>query len=236
MRRNWTAPAQPVPTWTAPTSPAIPAGMEMERKEPTRPADLIADLLVPIGQAGVTGGLLASAATFAALQFDLVARADALSLWVGLTLGIAAVAWLILLKATRALLYVIETLTGLDLDGDGAKGSPKRTLEVRVKEGGHERIIGAEWLGMDDDELVLFAAGVARGRKLTEGEWAKDTAAFPQGINEFRRIRGKLLDAGMIERIKPAVENSSCRPTAAGQAFFSRLAECSHTHTHEQGG
>lgn len=210
----------------------LPPGAELSRQEPARSASVAADVGVPLLQAAVTGGLVAGLLTFAAARLGY--RGDLLTLWGGVALAISSVAWVALLGQHRRLLWAVEKLTGRDLDRDGQAGNPaKRRLEVHVKEGGHTAIVGADWLGMDDDRLVRFAAALVAGRGLAEGVWAKDRGTFPGGINDFRRVRGKLLEAGLIAWVNGQNPNLGYTLTRAGRAAFGSLAECAHTHTHE---
>jgi len=112
----------------------------------------------------------------------------------------------------------------IPLDRDGARGDPsKQRLEVHVKAGGYTRIVGADWLNIEDDRLP-FATAAQRGRKLTDAAFGKDKTIFPDGMNEWRAFRSKLLEAGLIVPLSGA-SNSTCTWTAAGRAFVNRLVE-----------
>ena len=209
---------------------------EVMVEQPARPASFVSDVGVPAAQAMITGalvgGLVLSVLGEVAPGWDV----DRVKLYGAVSLAVGAISWLFLLVDTRKLLWGIERLIGLDIDRNNAIGDPtKRRIEVHVKDGQSTRIVGTDWLEMDDDRLILFAAGIVRGRGLTEGEWAKEQAVFPKGINEFRAVRGRLAAAGMIEKVNPDVENSTYRPTVAGRAFFKRVAEYAHVHTHTNG-
>lgn len=185
---------------------------------PARPASLISDVLVPLLQALISGGLLAAVFVWVIGEI----RPDDPYLWTywqGLALFLAAVFWLALLGQTRKLLWAAERWFDVDLDRDGYRGDPaKRTIDVKVQEGGHHTLVGSTYLEMDDDSMIRFAKGLQRGRKLTEGTWAKDPA-FPEGLNEFRRVRDKLLERELIEPIYPGRPNTSYRLTRGGQAW-----------------
>lgn len=132
-------------------------GADLEMSTPTRPAGFVSDLVVPVGQALITGGLLSGLITFALSRtaFD----GDLKALWFGLALTIGTVAWLLLLADTRRLLRAIEKLSGLDLDRDGHAGKP-------------------------DDRMVLVNAPAARkeaariSQKREEAETAAELAEF----------------------------------------------------------
>jgi hypothetical protein len=183
----------------------------------------------------LTGALTAGLLTFGAAQVWHDAE-GLLTLWGGLTLAGTAGSWVFLLRDSRALLWSLERLTGRDLDGDGTRGDPaKRRLEVHVKEGGHTRIVGADWLGLDDANLIAFAQAVHKGRKaLSEGAWGKDRACFPRGVNQYRAVRSKLVEAGMIRLANPATPSQGYTWTPAGRAMVKRLAE-DRAHARAQG-
>lgn len=116
-------------TWATGQVAGLPPSAGIEATAPARAASFIADLFVPIGQALTTGALVGGLVAF------IVWRAapkwgGVFDLWLGLGLGIAAVAWLLILFDTRRLLWAVERVTGLDLDQDGAKGEPVERLII----------------------------------------------------------------------------------------------------------
>jgi hypothetical protein len=196
---------------------------------------------VPFLQALTTGALVAGLVIFLMGELAPAWEVNRWKVWLGLALAISCCVWVFLLKDTRKLLRQIESLTGLDLDGDGMAGEPTgiRRLEVHVKQGGHTRIVESEWLGIDDARLIAFSVGMNNGRGLSEGTWGKDRAIFPEGINSFRAYRGKLEEAGLIALVNPKAPNLGYEVTASGRAFFRRIAaleEYTNTHTHEPRG
>jgi len=108
-------------SWSAPSTDELSgAGIRME--SPARAANLASDLLVPFGQALITGLTLSGLITFLYSRTDYAG--DLAPLFLGLLLFIGAATWLILLTDTRKLLRTIEELTGIDIDGDGTAGTP----------------------------------------------------------------------------------------------------------------
>jgi len=213
-----------------PTAQEPPPGMEMTTSVPVRPAGFVSDVLVPLAQAAVTGALLAALLTVAACTlFNIDIKP--IIIWAGLALLITTGAWLLLLVDHRRLLWAIETMTGIDLDQDGAVGNAeKRRLEVELKLSERSTVIvDSEWLEIDDAQLSAFALGLMGGRKLTEAAWGKDRAAFPEGINQFRAFRERIEGAGLIRRINPDVASSPYEVTPAGRAVFGRIAEDART-------
>lgn len=109
ITQNWTAGEQ--------------VGADLEMTTPVRPAGFISDLVVPFGQAMITGGLLSGLVTFIVGQTDYDGKLT--PIWFGLALAIGTITWVLLLVDTRRLLRVIEKLSGLGLDGDGTVGKPQ---------------------------------------------------------------------------------------------------------------
>lgn len=121
-------------TWAPPGqytgSGELPPGSEMETAIPARPASFVADVVVPFVQALVTGALLAGLVVFALGELAPGWDVDPFKVWLGLALAITALTWLILLGQTRRLLWTIEKLTGLDLDGDQLAGKPTERVVI----------------------------------------------------------------------------------------------------------
>ncbi len=111
-----------------PSERAIPPGAELHRAIPARPPSVGADVGVPFLQSLVTGGLLGGVVSFIAKRSGW--DGSGLALWVGLTLAIAAVSWIILLADTRRLLWAAERWTGLDLNRDGTRGKPGERVVI----------------------------------------------------------------------------------------------------------
>ena len=150
-------------------------------------------------------------------------------------LATTTAAWLVLLLATHKTLWRIERVLGADLDRDGAVGKPeKRLLEVELHAGKSTVFVGSDFLGIDDDQLLAFAAGITNGQGLAEGIWAKNRQAFPSGINDYRAFRGRIHDAGLIRPVNPDALNLGYEVTPSGRAVFRRLAECANTHAYER--
>jgi len=160
----------------------IPAGVESEHSMPARPADLVADLIVPIGQAAVTGLLLGTAGALATTHwhwFDY--DGEFWPLWSGMFLATTAVAWLILLLESRRLLWAIETITGLDLDGDNHRGEPQPQDRIIIVNGRPASLANREL--QKQTLLVSFVARLpikGTGSRVWDDELGRDV------YNEFR--------------------------------------------------
>lgn len=164
---------------------------EVETVTPTRAADLVADLLVPLGQAVVTGVLLAALAVFLLGELAPKLDIDTLKLWAGLALAIAAVAWLVLLGQTRRLLWTVEKLTGLDLDRDGTSGTPKPAERVVIVNAGQAKQEADQRERADRvSSFARFVSGLeTRGTSM--GAWESDL-----GRDTYQDYRDALLRLG----------------------------------------
>ena len=153
----------------------LPADVdEIERISPSRQPSLESDVLVPAAWSLITGAMVA-------LVLAVLLVVNASPLWPALAFGMLATvgAWLWKSSVIHGLLQAVEIITNRDIDGDGQIGNQEpaapRTIEVHLRDGaGHTRIVSAGWLEMDDDNLLAFAAAVARGRGLAEGDVGKE--------------------------------------------------------------
>jgi hypothetical protein len=222
MKHNSTAPAwmpasqqQPAPAtmWPAP-------GIEQQTVVPARPASVIADVLVPLLQATITGALLAG--VFVLLTGEMVPRLDVDPL--KLALGIAGVSWVVLLLDHRKLLWAIERLTHLDLDGDGTEGEPapqRHVLSVTVQQGSRTRLIDTDDLGCTEQQMVTFSRAIVGGQSLAEAAWGDVFGSRPRYVV----FRARLVDAGLLAPVNPAAPAQGFRATQAGAAVFRRVVE-----------
>ena len=212
----------------------LPADVdEIERISPSRQPSLESDVMVPAAWSFITGAM----ATLVFLAAAIASGAPLWPAWAG-GLGIMGCAWLWKSSVIHSLLQDIEIITNRDIDGDGQIGNQEppapRTIEVHLKDGaGHTRIVSAGWLEMDDDNLLAFAAAVARGRSLAEGDIGKDKGIFP-GINDFRQVRARLVEAGLVALVVPGAPSQGYKFTPAGRAFIRGIN--AHTHAHAQTG
>lgn len=214
-------------TWSPP--------IEHETAIPSRAPNLAGDLLVPLGQATVTGLLAGTLLSLALVGLNF--PAPAWHVWIGASLLATTCSWVVLLVEHRRLLWRVETLVGYDLNHDGVVGSPeKRRLEVELHAGRSTVFVGSDFLEMDDDHLLAFATGLSRGNGLAEGDWGKNRRAFPGGINDFRAFRARLLAAGLVRFVNADAPNLGYVLTPSGRAVFRRLAEHANKEvTHEKG-
>ena len=122
------------PPWQGPASNEAAPFTEATKRSPARNASLGADVGVPLAQAIIT-------AIIAALLGLLLMALFAWPWYAPLVIGliVLALTWLFLLLDHRSLLWSVETIIGLDIDGDGQTGQPKAlpapTIRAEVKQG-----------------------------------------------------------------------------------------------------
>lgn len=108
----------------ATASPAMFEGYDYEKRQPAREPSLQGDVLVPAAQSLLTGLALGipSSAVMGMLGYD-----TATSLATGAIIGLSAISvtWLIKMDAHSRLLWLVESVTGRDIDGDGETGEPE---------------------------------------------------------------------------------------------------------------
>lgn len=219
MRTNEQAYHQSAPWQQAQQAPrpAVPAGHELETAIPARPANLASDVAVPLLQAAVTGCMAGLALVIIANLAEL--DIDLFYLWGGASLGVGFIAWLVLLGQTRRLLWAIERLVGLDLDGDQVSGPPTK-IQVEVTQGKQQMYLE---LPGSPQALATLARGVLGGRSFAEDSWSGRGQPFSRG--EFRELRDALIERRLATWRNPDAPTQGVVLTAAGRAVFRRLAE-----------
>jgi len=163
---------------------ASPAG-DYETIEP-RSADLVGDLVVPVGQMAVTSALLGGVVAWLVGQLVPAASGHLFEVWLGAALLTGAVSWLLLLTGT---LRRLETRIGVDLDGDGQVGPPQERL-VFV---GRERARAESAQARREDEWSQFVQFVRElpHRGTAVAAWQKTL-----GRDRYQTYRDALLDYG----------------------------------------
>lgn len=107
--------------------PVVP-GASWESARPARPAEVGSDVFVPLGQSVITGLLVGALVTLLAGWVFHVELA-VFDTWVRVALLVTTGSWLLLLNAHRKLLWVIESIVGADVTGDGVTGPPPKVKE-----------------------------------------------------------------------------------------------------------
>lgn len=149
-----------------------------------------AGLLLPLGQALITGALAGLAAgCYAAL----LSAPGAWRWGVGVGVGVIVLAWVVMLWRWLDLTRPLEKLTGLDLNRDGHIAKPE-TIRVAVtsEDRKHTTIAELPYLS----KLPDFARGVLAGDPISERHWSGAGALFSQ--SEYRQVRDLLLSRGWL--------------------------------------
>lgn len=184
------------------------------RKTPFRKPEMIPDVWVPLAQSLVTG-LLAS------VVFAVITPAFPGWTWyTGPVIGlvVVALAWIFLLWAGRGMLWVIEEITGMDINGDGDVGQPqKRVVEVAVKEGRSTRL--AELPG-DEAGLIRFCQWIAAGDSFSE----KTAQSCGYGVTNFRKLRDIFISRRWGYWKNPDSPQQGVELTVGGQQIIRELA------------
>lgn len=202
---------------------AVPAGVTLKRQRPARAATLRSDVAVPCIQSVITGllAIMGGGGIAAAAGWDVLI----VSAIVGAI--VTGAAWYLLLRQHSDLLWEIETITGVDLDGDGEKGRPKEStpVEVHIPPGKDQE--GKQTLFMDlpapPDVLRIFARAVLSGQPMTEGAWSGKGRLFSKP--EFILLRDELIDRKLAAWRNPKHHAQGCYLRKSGKYVFRQLAQ-----------
>jgi hypothetical protein len=186
---------------------------QASRKTPFRKLEMGADVLVPLTQAVVSGVL---AAVLLAMLVPFVPSWG----W-GVPFvaggGVIAMVWAGSMLRDRGL-WVIEEITGLDIDHDGHTGKPqKRVIEVELREKG--KLSGmAELPGGDD--LLDFCRMVHAGESFSE----QTAQQCGYGVTNFRRLRDIFIQRRWAYWRNPAHPQQGLDLTRQGQGVIKDVA------------
>jgi len=190
---------------------SLPAGATWERREPSRTAEMSGDVLVPLAQSGVTavvGGVVGL----------LVAGPVAAGVAGGLAFGAS---WLLLLADHRRALWMVEKISGVDLDNDGQVGDPGQAKRVRVEvvenNGRQARILYVDLPDSVNDIDTL--TDVARALLVDGANLSRDGLSSVLSQPQYNALAPALVDAGLAVRLRGNRRELS----AAGRAMFREL-------------
>ena len=152
------------------------------RKTPVRKMELVADVVVPLAQAAVSGLFVGGLITPLFVASDL-------PWYAGVYLGALSVGvvWGFRLAASKESLWVVEELTGTDIDGDGHTGQPPAygvRAELKTSDGWQFDNLPGE-----PATLHKFATAVNRGDSFTE----RSATAHGLSQPEWRALRDKFV-------------------------------------------
>ena len=193
-----------------------------ECRRPARPANIESDFMVPVLQSVAVGSLVTTGGLYLSLFYGWLTWH--LSCFIGL--AAAGICFMAVLFWNRPLLWIVETVTHTDLDGDGHIGQPQpetaTELIVNVKaEGGGVRQQYLSTLGVPPEKLQKFAGMVLSGRGLGVNAWTGRTGMFTR--SEFDGLMGELERSGLVERANDA-PNAARQLTETGKSAFEQLS------------
>ena len=184
------------------------------RKTPFRKKDPVSDVLTPFAQAFVTGLMVTLCGSF-------LAALNGWQWYSGLLAGviITFVAWVVLLYASHTMLWIIEEITGRDIDGDGHAGKPeKRVIELEVHEGQSTKI---QTFPGEEKQVIRFALAVIRGGTFSE----RTAQRSGYGVTNFTKMRDIFIQRRWAAWNDPNAPQQGVGLTETGQQVIKRLSE-----------
>lgn len=185
------------------------------RKTPFRKLEMTSDVWVPLAQSFISGVLATGV-------FGVVSSVLGWVEWyVAPVTGIVVVglSWLVLLWAGRAMLWVIEEITGMDIDHDGHVGQPeKRTIKIEVKNGSSTQL--ADLPGAEE-YLTRFCRYVAAGESFSE----RTAQQCGYGITNFRKLRDIFIARRWAYWKNPDTPQQGIELTVGGKHIINELAQ-----------
>jgi len=215
---------------------AIDAGAEYERRRPARNASMESDVLVPFLQSTFTGLLAGIVGSGVALLVFPTSPA-----WIsGPSVGAIAwgIAWMVLLKDHRALLWEIERVIKTDIDQDGQIGQPGEAdaaadqdtaprrndvtrVELTEQTRTSQRIVNME-LPIDPNKFRILARGVLNGFPLSEAQWAGKGNLL--STPKFRQFQDALLERSFATWKDPEAHRLGIQLTRGGISLFRSIS------------
>ncbi len=195
----------------------VPAGVTFERRQPARAPgreDVVVNWMYSLGSAVVW--------TLAGVVAALLLR-QKWPIILGICLGVASfvLLWFVLLFESRRLLWLMETATGQDLDGDWQVGQPttdvnvRKTVRVALDDG--EQVLYRE-SGLEDYQVEAVAYAVLDGDAgFSRRSLCVEHNCFPAEI--YGRVRLLWIRAGLLEPVTEA-PNAAVNVTAVGYDFL----------------
>jgi hypothetical protein len=188
----------------------------------------VADVLVPLLQAGVSGVLTGvSAGIVAVLVLELEAKTAA-TVGAVSALAVTGIVWTFLLTDSRRLLRKIETWTRQDLDGDGSIGKPKDPETIRLEmhtqtHSGRQTLFSE--VPVSKAKFKLWAQGVTSGRSLALGSWTGSKGPFSR--SEYDVLMDAMEKARVVSWNNPDEPRSGRTLTRLGKQALTAWLEAS---------
>ncbi len=202
-------------------------GFGAEQFETTAPAtprlvSAESDVVVPLLQAAISAALIVMLGVVL-LFVPAPIRVAGYALWfkwpLAALLALFLGGWLYLMRGARP--------TAPIGDKPPAPAPVRTQLEVRLRAPGRGPQDLFLEFDVEPDKLAMLFDGLLAGR-LAESAW-------PGHREEFKRIRTRLLEAGLLRWKNPTTPARGCELTPAGRAVLRTWLD-TRTHTHAQGG
>jgi hypothetical protein len=195
---------------------------EASFRQPARAATVESDVVVPLFQSAITGGLISLATGLSVKALGYPEQA----LLGGGVVGLLSfgVSWWYLLQDSRKLLWQIEELINRDLNHDHQIGTPK-TLRVEAtveRETGYPVTNFLTLEGITEDDFLTFARAVINGQSMAVNRWTGSSWTWSR--SEFDGLMSELEHAGFV-RFKNGQPSQGRELTPAGRAVLTRLVE-----------
>jgi len=186
---------------------------------------LIAGAWLPLQLALISGvlvGLLTAWVTAFYLPNDSLFLSGLFSLLT--TLG----TWIFFQTQRVRLINFVERISNQDINGDGliAEAEPTETkhtitVDLRVISKTSDITYRAQFAGISDERMALFARGTLRGRPMTITEWSGKGKPFSR--REVEQIMGEMYDRQMVELKNPKNKKDGYVPSKAGWETLRKL-------------
>lgn len=211
MRQMENSTALVIPQSTGQSQPAF---SEAYRRTPFRKLEMGADVLVPLTQAVVSGVL---SVIILAMMVPFVPGWG----WgVPFVVGgfVIALVWVWAMFKDRGL-WIIEEITGMDIDKDGYTGKPQqRTVKIDVSEGHGQSKLAA--LPGDERDLARFCRMVTGGDPFTE----ETATASGYGVTNLRKLRTLFINSRWAYWKNPEAPQQGIELTLSGKKIVSDLS------------
>lgn len=197
--------------FAADLGPATPlsAGTSWHKREPARPPTA-ADVGVPAAWAGLTG----VACSLLSIPITIWSEWP---WWAPLVVlgGGAAITWLMLLVRWQNLLWRIEEIIGIDLDGDKIPGYPAKQTPIQIEiTDQNQKSIRFIDLPIADEQMQRIAIAMSNG-----ASFSRRGLAGVISDNDYRILSEVMINAGLL-RWKNDKPNQGGELTAAGRAVL----------------
>jgi hypothetical protein len=204
----------------AESAPAPMPGAIYTKQQPARPASVPSDVLTPFWQAVISGAMIAFVSILVTVGGFLL---DAWPWWVIPIVFFCAFVivsgfwWFKLLGAHRKLLWLVEMITGKDLDQDGQKGPPRQAEPFCVEWTDREnKRKEKHYWPVPEAQIREIGQAHLRGVNLSKRELAKHTS-----LSEEKAL--EVLAYMRQKAYAQYVDGNRTELTGRGEWFFKQL-------------